>query len=463
MGLVPGYKHDLFLSYSHAETAWFEAFRKALCQEFQERVGKPVSFWQDSRNLRLGQKWTGEIESAIQQAAAFLAIVSPSYHNSDWCRDERRILLEYNHGLEGLKVQSFYRFLKIIKAPGPDKAHEKLFRDVQHVKFFNENDGYELPLDSREFASTIRDTVRAIRELLQLMSNTKRKLYVAPGPLEMEEDRKNLRNQLSDDGFDVRPGIPLSADYGLDPVWEEMEPASFAIFLLGGAYDPFIADQFAIAKELNKPMIFWAHPGKSRNADKSQANLLSRIRDGQDLPPGSHMLGGASIRVMLEQFRSVLEGREEPATPGPRPDAGIAKVYLLYDTTMPGESQIANRLCDMVRARKLEVFQSGQDGNHEQLMRTSNAVLLLRAANPDPDWWLKFNVRELDYAREMYQRDPDFVAKAALVAEPARVQGEARNTPVFSYREPFSPETLDPFFDKLRQPGLDHRSADARG
>ena len=55
----------------------------------------------------------------------------------------------------------------------------------------------------------------------------------------------------------------------------------------------------------------------------------------------------------------------------------------------------------------------------------------------------------------MYRRDdPDFLAKAVLVAEPARIQGDARNTPVFPYLEPFSPEILDPFFDKLKQAGL---------
>lgn len=451
MAFVPGYRHDLFLSYSHAETVWVEAFRKALCQEFQERAGKPVSVWQDNQKLRLGQKWTTEIEEGIQHAAAFLAIVSPSYHNSDWCRDERRILLEHYGDLEGLRVESFYRFLKIIKAPGPDKAHEKLFREVQHVKFFSENDGYELPLDSPQFASTIRDSVRAIRELLQIISNKKRKLYVAPGPKEMDAERKDLQNQLSDYGYNVRPGIPLSADYGLDPVREEMEETSVVIFVLGGVYDKFTEDQIDVAKELGKRTIFWVHPGKSKTTGKAQENLLSRIREAQDLPPGSQVLGGVSLRAMIEQLWGVLQGQEEPKTPPPDANSGVAKVYLLYDTTMPGESRIATRLRDMVAQEKLVVFQSGQDGDHEQLMRASNAVLLFRSVNPDPDWWLKFNVKELAYAKEMYKREPDFDAKAVLVAEPARVQEEARNIPVFPYLEPFSPKTLDPFFDKLRR------------
>lgn len=131
MAFVPGYKHDLFLSYAHLEAAWVEAFRGALSQESQERVGKPITIWQDSQNLRLGQKWTAEIEDGISRAAAFLAVISPLYHNSAWCRDERGSFLKHHGGLENVKVDSIYRFLKIIKAPGPGQAHLTLLQDLQ--------------------------------------------------------------------------------------------------------------------------------------------------------------------------------------------------------------------------------------------------------------------------------------------------------------------------------------------
>src|SRR3954447_4491535 len=124
MAFVPGHKHDLFLSYAHEEAPWTAAFRKALCDEFQVRTGEALTVWQDSRNLRVGQKWAPEIEEGIRNAAVFLAVVSPLYlKKSPWCAEERRIALERT--LEALKVESFYRFLKIIKTPGPGKSHEE--------------------------------------------------------------------------------------------------------------------------------------------------------------------------------------------------------------------------------------------------------------------------------------------------------------------------------------------------
>ena len=50
MPFVSGHKHDLFVSYAHAEAAWVEGFTKALCAEFQVRAGEPVTLWQDTES-----------------------------------------------------------------------------------------------------------------------------------------------------------------------------------------------------------------------------------------------------------------------------------------------------------------------------------------------------------------------------------------------------------------------------
>ena len=79
--MVPGYAHDLFLSYAHAEAQWVEAFKKAFCQEFHEREGRPVSIWQDSTDLRPGTKWTAELENGVRRAAAVQYSGRPGNHN----------------------------------------------------------------------------------------------------------------------------------------------------------------------------------------------------------------------------------------------------------------------------------------------------------------------------------------------------------------------------------------------
>src|SRR5438093_3633996 len=107
MAFVPGHKHDLFLSYAHAEAAWVEVFSKALCDEFQVRAGEELTFWKDTQKLRVGQKWASEIEEGIRNAAALTAVVSPIYlKKSPWCSRER-----------GIALENELSFLKVIKTP----------------------------------------------------------------------------------------------------------------------------------------------------------------------------------------------------------------------------------------------------------------------------------------------------------------------------------------------------------
>jgi hypothetical protein len=446
MAFVPGYKHDLFLSYAHFEAAWAEAFTKALCNEFQERTGDQVTFWHDSKNLRLGEKWTAEIEEGIRSAAAFLAIVSPTYLKKPWCTEERRIALEKS--LEALKVQSFYRFLKVIKTPGPGKAHEELLGAIQDIRFFSAADGYEFPAGSAEFTATIRACFRQIRELLTLMSNKGREIYAAPGAIDMYKEREELAQTLKDRGFTIKPEILLDAGFGKGPIRKAMEKATFVLFVFGATFDEFTNDQIEVAQELGKPVVFWVQPGAG------QKDTLRRIHELR--PPGSEILGGRSIQEMIPQLLEKLKPKPAPQDAGP--DSGTLRVYLNYDSTLPEDSRLAMRIGEVVRGRNLEVARSGREGDHQGLMRTSQAVLLFRAANPKPDEWLNEYARELALPWQIFEKSADFDAKALLVTEPERVRVlKAAGVPVYPYSEPFEPETLGPFFDSLRSA----RSSDA--
>ncbi len=434
-------KHDLFLSYAHAEAAWADAFRKALCAEFYVRTGQELTFWQDTRNLRVGQKWASEIEEGIRNAAVFLAIVSPIYlKTSPWCRQERAIILE--NTLEALKVDSLYRFYKIIKTPGPGKAHEELLRVLQDIRFFNPADGYELPEGSAEFMAAIRALVRQLRELLTLLSNKGQELYIAPGGIDMLNEREELIRELKDRGFTIKPEILLGPEFEQGPIRNAMDKVSHAIFVFGGVYDEFTAEQIETARELGKPAIFWIQPGVK------QKDIRRRIEDLDKLPAGSEVLGGHSIREMIPQLLDKLKPNET-IQPSP-PTSGIARVYLNFDATLPEDSRIGARIAEVVLDRKAEVVRRDRDGDHERLMRSTNAVLVIRAAHPPPDEWLKSHAMELALAERIYDRHPDYYAKALLVTEPALIRAQAPGIPVYAWSEPFAPETLEPFFEQLK-------------
>jgi hypothetical protein len=228
-----------------------------------------------------------------------------------------------------------------------------------------------------------------------------------------------------------------------------MERSSLAVFLLGGVYDKFVEDQIEIARELNKRIIFWIHPAKAKAAEQRQCNMLDHL--AKELPVDAQFLGGVSIRGMIDQLQGALQPKLEPPAAGAAPASGFAKVYLIYDSTLPAESQTAGHLSDMLHNLDLEVLRSERDGNHEQFMRASNGVLLFRSVHSEPDNWLQSYIKDLRYADAMFEKEPD--AKALLVSSPERIHQDLRGIDVVPYDEPFSGERLMPFINKLRGSG----------
>jgi hypothetical protein len=436
--MVPGYAHDLFLSYAHAEAQWVEAFKKAFCQEFHEREGRPVSVWQDSTDLRPGTKWTAELENGVRNAAAVLAIVSPAYQASPWCREERRFLLNHYGGLEGLKVEAIYRFLKIFKLP----TERDLLAELQDVRFFSQTKE-PYPIETPEFKVAITKAVTAIRELFRLMSNGHTSVYLATGAMEMEPDRTRLEDELTGHGYKVRPGFALNEDFGAETLAAELDPCSRAIFLLGGHHDPFVSQQIEQAIAFNKPCLFWIHPRLSLNATPEQQRLLQHLQDRRDLPAGSEILGGQSIPALWSALEPKL--KDNPPKPAAATESTKPSVYLIFDATLSAESDAAAHLTGILNNRNLQVIQSKNFDDHQDLMHTSDAALLLRTTKPEPDdWWLRLLAQEVILSTR-------FASKALVLADTTRLKLTPGDIPVLPYSQPFSPQTLDPFIDKLQR------------
>ena len=79
----------VFLSYTRLKDQFNKVseFRERLQQELELRdPGSQV--FQDKVNLREGQHFPEELEQAVSQSEVFLALVSPAWLSSDWCRRE---------------------------------------------------------------------------------------------------------------------------------------------------------------------------------------------------------------------------------------------------------------------------------------------------------------------------------------------------------------------------------------
>ena len=99
MTYVPGYDHDVFVSYAHlddqGESAWVSTLVRHLDTEVRQRLGtKDLRIWID-HELDGNRPLTPEILQAIRRAATIILIVSPSYVASEWCARERNAFLGF--------------------------------------------------------------------------------------------------------------------------------------------------------------------------------------------------------------------------------------------------------------------------------------------------------------------------------------------------------------------------------
>jgi hypothetical protein len=131
---------------------------------------------------------------------------------------------------------------------------------------------------------------------------------------------------------------------------------------------------------------------------------------------------------------------------------GHSRMYLLYDTTIEGEAQVAVRVRDAVRAQPIDVFvpdastpQWGSGSRHEQLLRECDGVLVCRGRAQAPDQWLLQTVPDVLFAEQQLQR-PAMRSKAFLLAEPEMLRGLPNVIPLI---DPDRIPSLDSFLAPL--------------
>jgi TIR domain len=98
MAYVPGYEYDFFVSYasvdnkpvSQGERGWVDALVATLTDELARKLGRREAFthWMDTQDLRGNHEAESRIPEQVKRAAVFLAILSPGYLASTFCRLE---------------------------------------------------------------------------------------------------------------------------------------------------------------------------------------------------------------------------------------------------------------------------------------------------------------------------------------------------------------------------------------
>jgi hypothetical protein len=146
-------KPVVFMSYAHRDN-WEERLtrlREHLSRRVSIQRGEDLSIFQDSEDIRLGQNWRERIETSLDEAMFFIAIVTPSFFNSDYCRAEleRFLARERRLGRNDLILPVYYVEAQPLEVE-QERRTDRLAQAIHDHQYFDWRQLWDQPWSSRK-------------------------------------------------------------------------------------------------------------------------------------------------------------------------------------------------------------------------------------------------------------------------------------------------------------------------
>lgn len=431
MGIfVPGFKHDVFISYAHAsnerltqeDEGWVTKFHENLTQFLTAELGRKeyFSIWRDNDELRGNDDFETRIDMGFLNSALLVSVCSQSYIESAWCRKELSEFSRHRHPPFELKVgdADSYRVFRVdlgpIRQAHPEIPDFFINRMLGH-KFFETEDGVDQPFrrtnpddDDQQYWKAMRRLARDIAQLLRQMKNLAQPLpvatvvnagktvYLAETAEDLDERRSQVRSALeqynqiksglAEKGIRVIPEFPLSlANPSLaDEIRQALRGADLAVHLVGQwpgrspvkEPRPIVKLQWELAAEVaaekSLPRLVWLADDldldKVKDPHKAFINSLEE-EHGARAP-------SEILRVGIEELREILLLRLYPPAAPSAPAEEEEINRLVYLTYLPADRDGAVQVKELLRQERLDVkLFRYEDRDPQMLARIHNASL----------------------------------------------------------------------------------------
>ncbi|HEY9503782.1 MAG TPA: toll/interleukin-1 receptor domain-containing protein, partial [Pyrinomonadaceae bacterium] len=149
MGYVPGFEHDIFISYAHVDNTstedkdgWVTRLHASLLKLIPQKIGRAENFsiWRD-RKLGGNDEFVETLDAAFRRSALMLTILTPSYLASTWCGKELDGFTSQPHSKFGRTVGDKNRVFKVMPSPHiPPDEHPVPVRGSLGYQFYTMNE-----------------------------------------------------------------------------------------------------------------------------------------------------------------------------------------------------------------------------------------------------------------------------------------------------------------------------------
>jgi hypothetical protein len=488
MADVAGFPNDLFISYTHrdnspqdpadADTGWVSRIHWQLQKRLTELLGRDARVWRD---LRLGgaDVFSRELTDQIKRSAVLVAVVSPGYQQSEWCRRELATFLDAAATQGGLQVGNKVRVVKVVKTPIDGDRQRAIVPEALGRDFYERLPGSsyirEYDPETPGFHSAVDLLAQDIKTVLDaLASQSKVKLadrgvvYLAETTKDLATERKRLYQELEAFHYRVLPEEPLPDDEEAlaAAVKQATEQALLSVHLFGtryglipeGASRSVPSLQYDIAQERGLARLAWIRAGGGAPEER-QATFLEGLRQAPGR--GLELLENRTVEDLKDRVLALLK----PRAPEPMPTdgQGLVRIYMMCDEEdhplVTREPTPARRLRDYLVERGFEVKLpvTGQADptrtrrDNQEKLKLCDGVLLYWGTAPDV--WVEEKLREVTKAVG-WRRARPFVAKALYVAAPSSPVKEGyatREAQLIRAFDEFNPAFLGSFIDPLER------------
>jgi len=392
MAFVPGAKNDVFISYAHFDNEggatgerWVSDFVQRLEGALKQRLGCPVDIYFDTRSLE-GHQVLSEILDNVRQSAIFVPILSPSYVNRKWTKDE----LEAFNGIDPAHRIIF----TIERLPLDDaEAYPEALRERKRSLFWfrTEESGVidilTPALKPERYFGAITDVVDHMTRQLRALKTSRAgeggagaepatpvvtvtdpglpPVLLAQTTEDLDEQRDQVRRHLEQFSLKVLPAglYPQGgAEFGR-AFQADLAKAGMFVQLLGpiaGRKPPDLTQGYAqyqceTAKAKGIPSMLWRRP------DLDPATVA-----------GQHaaLIGNPAVQAMsLQAFKAEIVRRmQKPPPPPPKP-AAARSASTVFINAVPGDIELASKLEDDFVKEGCTVLLPVLEGPAEDILR----------------------------------------------------------------------------------------------
>jgi len=378
MAFVPGFDHDVFVSYAHGDDRdWINRFVNQLKPALSRRL-PGADVWIDKDDPRKSRDFTLDIPASLQSSAVLISLVSPTYVTRPYCvhHECRRF-----GNLVAARKQPGQRFAASeFKAdlfgfrcpilPMPDSAHwNDLIPGATDIPFCDDLDTF--PVGSPSFEEQFRALLRELVPLLRRMRNHCTPVLVYPrhSAPELSEAHSALTRELDAQSYRILP------EDELDPA-PHVRLCDLAVLLFGAQYDETTRRLVDGLKDAGKPFVVWPSPVLENSGAPEQRGFFQYL---VQLEAARKTL--LSPAITPEKLKQEVFALLNPGATMPPPAEGKPRVYLVYDSRRNSEKNNAGTIAFHYRD-EFHFEHSDNPRQHNLCLTQSDGVLLVGGATP---------------------------------------------------------------------------------